>query len=217
MPRNVWNDIVSWRTERRNNSTKYQFHALTTIKKEELKSVGELSNVCSQIVLKCLFLARIGRPDILWSVNKFARSITKWTKACDKRLSRLISHVHHTSEYKQCCHVGNNAKQCNWDCFRTPILQEILRTRNLRQVEHCVFLEVLHLFQSVGCVRNKLQFRTVHHFFWCRIKDGRYTRLFYGIWSSSQFFTETRIRMIKYGKTRINLQRERKFMERFMI
>ena len=45
-------------------------------KEEELKSVGELSPVCSQIVLKCLYLARIGRPDILWSVNKLARSIT---------------------------------------------------------------------------------------------------------------------------------------------
>ena len=31
MPRNVWNDIVSWRTKRLNNSTKYQLHALTTI------------------------------------------------------------------------------------------------------------------------------------------------------------------------------------------
>ena len=34
-------------------------------------------------------------------MNKFARSITKWTKACDKRLNRLISYIHHTSEYKQ--------------------------------------------------------------------------------------------------------------------
>ena len=46
-------------------------------KEEEFKSVGELSKVCSQIVLKCLYLARIGRPDILCSVNKLARSITK--------------------------------------------------------------------------------------------------------------------------------------------
>ena len=68
------------------------------VKEEELKSVGELSQVCSQTVLKCLYLARIGRPDILWSVNKLARSITKWTKACDKRLNRLISYIHHTCE-----------------------------------------------------------------------------------------------------------------------
>ena len=87
-------------------------------KEEEMKSVGELSQVCSQIVLKCLFLARIGRPDILWSVNKLARSITKWTKACDKRLNKLISYIHHTCEYRQYCHVGNTAKQCRLGLFQ---------------------------------------------------------------------------------------------------
>ena len=49
----------------------------------------------------------------------------------------------------------------DWDCFKTPILQEILRTQNLLQVEHCVFSEATRLFQSAGCVRNKLQFHTV--------------------------------------------------------
>ena len=75
------------------NRTTQQLYKVSTpciddhhFKEEETKSVGELSHVCSQIVLKCLYLARIGRPDILWSVNKFARSITKWTTACDKRL-----------------------------------------------------------------------------------------------------------------------------------
>ena len=48
--------------------------------KEVLGSVGELSKVCSQIVLKCLFFARIGRRDILWSVNTLARAVTKVDK-----------------------------------------------------------------------------------------------------------------------------------------
>ena len=87
-------------------------------KKEELKSVGELSNVCSQNVLKCIYLARIGRPGFPWSVNQLARSITKCTKACDKRLNRLISFIHHTSEYRQYCHVGNTAKQCRLGLFQ---------------------------------------------------------------------------------------------------
>ena len=80
------------------NKTTQQLNKVSTpciddhhFKEEETKSVGELSNTCSQIVLKCLYLERIGRPYILWLVNKFARSITKWTKACDKRLNRLIS------------------------------------------------------------------------------------------------------------------------------
>ena len=103
------------------NKTTQQLYKVSTtcidghhFKEEEMKSVGELSQVCSPIVLKCLYLARIGRPDILWSVNKLARSITKWTKGCDKRLNRLISYIHHTSEYKQYCHVGNSTKQCRF-------------------------------------------------------------------------------------------------------
>ena len=79
---------------------------------------GELSDVCSQIVLKCSYLARIGRPDILWSVNKHARSNTKWTKACDKVLERLISYIHHTSKYWQYCYVGNTAQQCRRGLFQ---------------------------------------------------------------------------------------------------
>ena len=107
------------------NKTTQQLYKVSTpciddhhFKEEEMKSVGELSQVCSQFVVKCLYLARIGRPDILWSVNKLARSITKWTKACDKRLNRLISDIHHTCEYKLYCYVGNTAKQCRLGLFQ---------------------------------------------------------------------------------------------------
>ena len=48
--------------------------------------------------------------------------------------------------------LQNNA---GWDCFKTPILQEILRIQNLLRVEHYAFLEVKHLFQSVGCVKKQ--------------------------------------------------------------
>ena len=66
---------MSWQTRRLNNSTKYLLPASMTItfEEEKMKSVRELSQVCSQIVLKCLYLAQIGRPDILWSANKLAR------------------------------------------------------------------------------------------------------------------------------------------------
>ena len=85
---------------------------------EKLKSAGEVSKVCAQIVLKCLHLARIGIPDILWSVNKLARAITKWTKASNKHLERFISYIHHTCEFKQFCHVGHTAQQCRLGLFQ---------------------------------------------------------------------------------------------------
>ena len=105
------------------NKTTQQLYKVTTpclddhqFKEEELGSVGDLFKLFSPIVLKCLYLARIGRPDIPWSV-KLAR-VTRWTRACDKRLARLISYIHHTSEFEQYCHVGNTAQQCRLGLFQ---------------------------------------------------------------------------------------------------
>ena len=145
-----------------------------------MKSVGELSKVSSQIVLKCLYLARTRRPDILWSVNKLARSITKWTKACDKRLNRFIYYIHHTCEYKQYFFMRvilqNNA---GWDCFKTPILQEILGIQNLLRVEHCAFSEVIHCSNKLDVQETNFSFtqfnRIRNHFFGCRIEVGWYS------------------------------------------
>ena len=107
------------------NKTTQQLYKVTTpcfddhqFKEDELGSVGDLSKACTQIVLKCLYLARSGRPDILWTVNKLARAGTKWTRACDRRLNRLISYIHHTSKFTQQCHVENTAQQCRLGLFQ---------------------------------------------------------------------------------------------------
>ena len=86
--------------------------------KEELEACGDLSNVCSLIELQFLYLALIGRLDILWSVNQFARAVRKWTRACDKCLARLISYIHHANNYRQYCHVGNTAQHCRLGKFQ---------------------------------------------------------------------------------------------------
>ena len=64
------------------------------VKQEEWNSVRDLSQVCSQTVLKFLYLARIGRPDILLSVNKLARAATKLRTHQDTFFSRCVSVVH---------------------------------------------------------------------------------------------------------------------------
>ena len=140
------------------NKTTQQLYKVSTpciddlhFKEQELKSVGELSKVC-------LYLARIGRLDILWSVNKLARSITKWTKACHKRLCRLISYIHHTCEYKHSYHVGNTAKQCRLGLFQdSDFVGDLEVSKSTSGGQHCAFSEVIRLFQLVGCVGNKLQ------------------------------------------------------------
>ena len=44
------------------------------LKEEDYDVVGD--SVVAQILLTCLYLARIGRPDILWTVNTIARAVT---------------------------------------------------------------------------------------------------------------------------------------------
>ena len=128
---------------------------IITSRIEELEAVGEVSKVCSQIVLKCLYLARTGRPDILWSVNKLARSITKWTKACDRRLARLTSYIHHTSDCRQCCHVRHTAQHC-----RLGLIQDSDFAGDLDDSKSTSGW-FLCVFGSRTCARRKRQYPTV--------------------------------------------------------
>ena len=101
----------------------------------------------------------MGGPDILGSVNKLARAVTKWTKACDKRVARLISYIHHTCEYLQSCYVGNTAQH-----FRLGLFQDSDFAGELedsKSTSFCAFSEVTRSYQKVGCARNRLQFHSV--------------------------------------------------------
>ena len=117
--RNAWSDIANLRTKQLSNYTKSQPPCIDDhhFQEEENESVGELSAVCSQIVVKCLDLARIGRLDILWSEQTCSCG-HKMDKASDKQLARLIAYIHHTCEYRQYWYVGNTAQQCELVLFQ---------------------------------------------------------------------------------------------------
>ena len=107
------------------------------------------------------------------SVNKLARSITKWTKACHKRLSRLISYIHHTSEYRQHCYVENTAQESIFELFQDS--------------DFAGDLGVLYNFGSHTFCAVKLDVQETdfsftqfywswNHFSRCRFTLGRYSR-----------------------------------------
>ena len=94
-------------------------------------------NLCSQILLKCLYLARIGRPDILVSGQPCEID-------CENG-PELVTNTWIAWYPTFITHVNLNSlvmwvilqKNAGWECFKTPILREMLRTQNLLQVEHC--------------------------------------------------------------------------------
>ena len=120
MLENALRDIASWQTKKRSSFSQFQVLSwmFTNSWRKNLNQLENYQKVCSHIVLTCLYSARIGRPDFLWSVNKLARAVTKWSQSCDRRLARLISYIHHTNDYRQYCHVGNTAQHCRLGLFQ---------------------------------------------------------------------------------------------------
>ena len=60
---------------------------------------------------KCLHVSKPGRPDLLWSV-------TKWCRACDKRLLRLTDYSNQSKEQRQFCLVENTLEELRRGLFQ---------------------------------------------------------------------------------------------------
>ena len=74
--------------------------------------------------------------------------------AHDKRFARLISYIHHTSEFKQCCHVGNTAHQCNLGLFQDSLFAGDLEdSKSTSGGTLCVFGS--HTFVPISWMCNK--------------------------------------------------------------
>ena len=70
-----------------------------SITAEDLEERGELDGP-SKVLMKALWLARLARPDILKPICDLASHVQKWTRACDKKLCRLIAYLDSTPEYR---------------------------------------------------------------------------------------------------------------------
>ena len=53
------------------------------------------------------------RYELLWPLCSVARNVTKWTRADDKRLYRLICYLHHTPTHTLESFCGDDAKDCH--------------------------------------------------------------------------------------------------------
>ena len=149
MPRNVWNDIVSWQTRLLNNSRKFLLHASMIIISQ--KKNWNLQENCQKYPLKLFW------STCTWHVLEQLIFSDQWTNLHDRLRNGLrsvtndwivwyLTFITHVNTYSVVMWIIllNNA---DWDCFKTPILREILRTQNLLRMAHCAFLEVIHLFQ----------------------------------------------------------------------
>ena len=172
-------------------------------KKEELKSVWELSQECSQIVLKMptfgtywtwysVVSEQTCKIDYEMDQKHVTNGYLVWSLAFIKWIQTILSWRKHC----QTMQIGTVS--------RLRFCRRSWGFKNLHQVVHCVFPEATRLFHFAGCVRNKHQFRTAQRnqksFLWMQVSGWTvHPHLIYGIWSLQ--FTETRVGVTKEGET----------------
>ena len=112
--------MTNWRTKQLNSYATSKHHAWIAInlKKKKWCLFENCQTFAHKLFKNAYFWLVLADLIFYDPLNKFARAVTHWTKACDKRSTRLISYIHHTSEFRQYWYVGNTAQQCRSGLFQ---------------------------------------------------------------------------------------------------
>jgi len=78
---------------------------------------GELQDVAASLLMKSLWAARVGRPDISVCVTRLARDITRWSSFCDKALFRLVCWLHSSADLKLVGRVKGPPSSWKLTCY----------------------------------------------------------------------------------------------------
>ena len=120
MLENALSDIANWQTRKWSSFTKFEAFVWMIINSNR-KNLSQSENYhkCAHRLSKnACSCHELDDLTFCGFFNKLARAVTKWTQACDRRLARLISYIHHTSGFRQYCHVGNTAQHCRLGSFQ---------------------------------------------------------------------------------------------------
>ena len=101
---------------------------------------GELFPVYAQIVLKCLYLARIGRPEFLRSVDTLARSVTKWDKVCDKKVAKIDKLLRSLQKLTAILSCASQIEDCKLSLFQdVSFASHVCKSKSTSGCLLCVF------------------------------------------------------------------------------
>jgi hypothetical protein len=78
---------------------------------------GELAGDACKALMKCLWLGRLARPDIVKPIGDLATQVQKWSKNCDRQLYRLVCYIHATLDYQLVGKVCDPADQLHLSLY----------------------------------------------------------------------------------------------------
>ena len=80
---------------------------------EDFEEEGHLAKDAAKIIMEALYGARLVRFELLRPICSSARNVTKWDRACDKRLRRLMCYINQTHDHALESFVGDAPKLCH--------------------------------------------------------------------------------------------------------
>ena len=83
----------------------------SSLKHDDVEDRGDLQPLASSILMSLLYAARVGRFDLLRAICALASKVSKWTRACDRKLLRLIRYVNCSLDHRQVGWVGDAASE----------------------------------------------------------------------------------------------------------
>ena len=98
------------------------------ISPDELEEKGVLAPIASSLVLQILYPARMIRCDLYYAVNVLCREVAKWTKACDRRLFRLICYMNQTADLCIISFVGDRLEDMRLALYADASFADCLKT-----------------------------------------------------------------------------------------
>ena len=122
-----------------------------------------------------LILGRNWWPDVLRSVSAFAESVSKWRKACDKRLLRLINYNGPTKDDGPFYRVSNKFEDCNFDLFQdSSFTSNLQHSKSRSEGIMCIFGS--HTLIPICYISSfPQQCRIENHVAWWRFTNTSFT------------------------------------------
>ena len=75
------------------------------------ESRGQLASSAARIIMKCLWLARLARPDLMVAVTSLASKVASWSPNDDRRCARLIGYIAATPDYSPVMYINNQPSE----------------------------------------------------------------------------------------------------------
>ena len=73
--------------------------------------------MAAKILMKIMYSARYGRPDLLRAISHLATMITKWDELCDKKLFRIIKYLNFSKKHRLFGFIGDDLADLTLQLF----------------------------------------------------------------------------------------------------